>query len=79
MELEPQAIFYLKKYGKRIRRKRKLCQQTIVNMAKILDTDQSRLSRIENGKINLTINEIYSIENKINEYLKKKHEKIVVF
>lgn len=78
MKLEPQAAVYLKKIGKKVRKKRKECQQTIVKMAEILGTDQSRLSRIENGKINISINEIYTITNKINEYLKKKHEKIVV-
>lgn len=78
MQLESQAAVYLKKFGKKVRKKRKECQQTIVKMAEILGTDQSRLSRIENGKINITINEMYSLENKINEYLKKKHKKIVV-
>lgn len=71
-QMDHDANTFLLKYGKRIKQKRKRLKKNITEMAILLKTDTSRLSRIENGKINLTINEIYVLDKQINEYFKKK-------
>lgn len=70
-EMDKDALVFLVNYGKRIKQKRKKCKKTIVEMAILLNTDQSRLSLVENGKINLTINEVYMLDKQMDECLQK--------
>lgn len=70
--VDPDANQFLIKYGIRIKQKRKKLNKTLVQMAALLKTDISRLSMIENGKINLTINEIYLLDKQMDEHFEKK-------
>jgi len=70
-DMDPAAKKFLTNYGKRIRQKRKKCKKTITEMATAINSDISRLSRIENGKINLTINDIYLLDKQMDECLQK--------
>ena len=70
-DMDTDALEFLVNFGKRMKQKREKCKKTIVEMAQEINTDQSMLSRIENGKIDLTINNVYSLDKQMDEYLKK--------
>lgn len=61
MENEPLLIWL----GKRIRKKREREKQSLETLAALCDIDKANLSRIEAGKVNLTILTLNKIAQKL--------------
>lgn len=71
-DIDIQAKQFLLNYGIRLKRKRKKARLTLIKLARLINSDISRISRIERGKINLTINEIYTLDAQMDAILTEK-------